>query len=142
MAPDAFEGTRPTIGRAAPILSVLPLNGRVAQKRSRTRKPARRTRKQSADATQELPTRTHADGTGSALAFILVAYAFGTFLGAYTAATISQAHRRGVALTIALIMLGLITLNFAVIPHPMWMVVTGVLIPFPFALLGWKLALR
>jgi hypothetical protein len=77
-----------------------------------------------------------------ALAFILVAYAFGTFLGAYTAATISQAHRRGVAITIAVIMLGLITLNFAVIPHPMWMVITGVLIPFPFALLGWKLALR
>ena len=75
-----------------------------------------------------------------ALAFVLVAYAFGTFLGAYTAATISLAHRRGVAIAIALIMLALITLNFAVIAHPTWMIVVGVLIPFPFALLAWKLA--
>ena len=75
-----------------------------------------------------------------ALAFVLAAYAFGTFLGAYTAATISLAHRRGAAIAIAVIMLALVTLNFAVIPHPTWMDAIGVLIPFPFALLAWKLA--
>lgn len=75
-----------------------------------------------------------------ALAFVLIAYAFGTFLGAYTAATISLAHRRGVALVVATVMLALIAMNFAMIPHPTWMVVLGVLIPFPFALLAWKLA--
>ena len=77
-----------------------------------------------------------------ALAFVLIAYAFGTFLGAYTAATISLAHKRGVALVIATLMLALIALNFSMIPHPVWMVVLGVLIPFPFALVAWKLALR
>ncbi len=78
----------------------------------------------------------------AALAFVLVAYAFGTFLGAYTAATISTAHRRGVAIAVAVVMLALIALNFSMIPHPMWMVIGGVLIPFPFALLAWKLAKR
>ena len=75
-----------------------------------------------------------------ALASVLIAYAFGTFLGAYTAATISRDHKRGVALAIATVMLALIVMNFAVIPHPLWMVAGGVLIPFPFALLAWKLA--
>lgn len=75
-----------------------------------------------------------------ALAFVLLAYAFGTFLGAYTATTISLAHKRGVAHVIAVIMLALIAMNFAMIPHPIWMIVLGVLIPLPFALLGWKLA--
>ena len=75
-----------------------------------------------------------------ALALVLLGYAFGTFLGAYTAATISLAHKRGVALGVATVMLALIAMNFAMIAHPLWMVVLGVLIPFPFALLAWKLA--
>lgn len=75
-----------------------------------------------------------------ALAFVLLAYAFGTFLGAYAAVTISLAHKRGVALVVATVMLALIAINFAMIAHPLWMVVLGVLIPFPFALLAWKLA--
>lgn len=75
-----------------------------------------------------------------ALGFVLIAYAFGMFLGAYTASTISLAHKRGVALTLAVVMLALIVLNFVSFTHPIWMVVIGVLIPFPFALLAWKLA--
>lgn len=78
----------------------------------------------------------------AALAFVLVAYAFGTFLGAYTAATISLAHKRGAAIAIALVMLALIAMNFSVIPHPLWMVIGGVLVPLPFALLAWQLAKR
>lgn len=78
----------------------------------------------------------------AALAFVLVAYAFGTFLGAYTAATISLAHKRGVSIAIAMVMLALIAMNFSVIPHPLWMVIGGVLVPLPFALLAWKLAKR
>lgn len=75
-----------------------------------------------------------------ALALVLVAYAVGTFLGAYTAATISSRHKRGAAITVGLAMLALIVANFAVIPHPMWMVALGILIPLPFALLAWRLA--
>jgi hypothetical protein len=75
-----------------------------------------------------------------ALAFVLFAYAAGTFLGAYTATTISLAHKRGVALAIGLVMLALVALQFSTIPHPVWMVVVGLLIPLPAALLAWRLA--
>lgn len=75
-----------------------------------------------------------------ALGMVLVAYAFGTFLGAFTATTISLAHKRGVAIVIGVVMLALVGLNFAVIPHPMWMVAAGLLIPLPVALLAWRLA--
>lgn len=75
-----------------------------------------------------------------ALGMVLVAYAFGTFLGAFTASTISRAHKRGVAIVLGVVMLALVALNFSVIPHPAWMVVAGLAIPLPFALLGWRLA--
>ncbi|MBP6597385.1 MAG: hypothetical protein KA187_02375 [Arenimonas sp.] len=75
-----------------------------------------------------------------ALAMVLVAYAFGSFLGAYTASLISVRHKRGVAVIVALVMLALVVMNFVLIPHPSWMVVVGVLIPAPFALLAWRLA--
>ncbi|MFY2764183.1 hypothetical protein [Arenimonas sp. MALMAid1274] len=75
-----------------------------------------------------------------ALGMVLVAYAAGSFLGAYTATTISRAHKRGVAIVIGVVMLALVAANFAAIPHPLWMMVAGVLVPLPFALLGWRLA--
>jgi hypothetical protein len=75
-----------------------------------------------------------------ALGMVLVAYAFGTFLGAFTATTISAKHKRGVAIVVGVVMLALVALNFSVIPHPAWMVVAGLAIPIPFALLGWRLA--
>jgi len=74
-----------------------------------------------------------------ALGMVLVAYAFGTFLGAFTATTISRAHKRGVAITVGVVMLALVALNFSAIPHPTWMVVAGLAIPLPFALLAWRL---
>ncbi|HEU0153403.1 MAG TPA: hypothetical protein VFQ84_08675 [Arenimonas sp.] len=75
-----------------------------------------------------------------ALGIVLVAYASGTFLGAFTATTISVGHKRGVAIVVGLVMLALVALNFSVIPHPAWMVAAGLVIPLPFALLGWRLA--
>jgi hypothetical protein len=73
-----------------------------------------------------------------ALAMVLLAYAVGSFLGAGTATAISVRHKRGVAIAVGVVMLGLIGLNFAYIPHPGWMVVVGLLIPLPAALLGWR----
>jgi hypothetical protein len=40
---------------------------------------------------------------------------------------------------LGVVMLALVALNFSVIPHPVWMVVAGLAIPLPFALLGWRL---
>lgn len=74
-----------------------------------------------------------------ALLFPLLAYAAGSFLGAGTATSISQAHKRGVAIVVGSVMLVLVAANFASLPvHPLWMVVTGLLVPLPFALLGWR----
>ena len=86
--------------------------------------------------------RALASSLVAALAFVLLAYAAGSFLGAYTASTISLRHKRGVAVIVGMVMLALVSLNFWMIPHPTWMVIAGVLIPLPFALAGWKLAAR
>lgn len=72
-----------------------------------------------------------------ALGMVLVAYAVGSLAGAYTASSISLRHKRGVAITIGLVMLGLVATLFWKIPHPQWMVIAGLAIPLPCALLGW-----
>ena len=73
-----------------------------------------------------------------ALAMVLLAYAGGSFLGAGTATAISRRHKRVVALAIGVVMLALVAINFAIIPHPIWMIVLGLLVPVPFALLGYR----
>lgn len=74
-----------------------------------------------------------------ALLFPLLAYAAGSFLGAGTATAISRGHKRGAAIVVGSAMLVLVAANFAMLPvHPTWMVITGVLVPLPFALLGWR----
>ena len=65
MAPDAFEGTRPT-GGALSTRGASVLANDKAQKRSCTRKPARHTRKQSAHIAQELQSAARTIRTGSA----------------------------------------------------------------------------
>ncbi len=65
MAPDAFEGTRPT-GGALPTRDASVLANGKAQERSRMRKPVKRRRKQSADAPQELQSAAGTTRTGSA----------------------------------------------------------------------------
>ena len=72
-----------------------------------------------------------------ALAFVLLSYAVATFLAAGTATTISLRHKRAVAIVIGLVMLVLAAINLFVLPHPTWMVVAGLLLPLPVALLGW-----
>lgn len=74
-----------------------------------------------------------------ALAMVLLSYALGTFLAAGTAATLSVRHKRGTALILGAVMVVLAGANFVIIPyHPLWMVVSGLLIPIPMALLGWR----
>ena len=73
-----------------------------------------------------------------ALAMVLLSYAAGSFLGAGTGATVSARHKRGVAILLGLVMTALVAMNFVIIPHPLWMMIVGLLIPIPFALLGWR----
>lgn len=76
-----------------------------------------------------------------ALAWVLLAYAAGAVAGAFTAAKLAPARRSRLPWAIATVLLALIVANFVLIPyHPLWMMVAGVLLPYPFALLGGRLA--
>lgn len=73
-----------------------------------------------------------------ALVIELLALAAASFFGAGTAATISVRHKRLVAAFIGVVLLGLVALKFLILPYPTWVVVGALLIPLPFALLGWR----
>ena len=73
-----------------------------------------------------------------ALGFVLLSYAVATFLAAGTAATISLRHKRAVAIVIGAVMLVLAAISLLALPHPTWMIVAGLLLPLPVALLGWR----
>ena len=73
-----------------------------------------------------------------ALGFVLLSYAVATFLAAGTAATISLRHKCAVAIVIGAVMLVLAAISLLALPHPTWMIVAGLLLPLPVALLGWR----
>lgn len=76
----------------------------------------------------------------TALIIVVLAWALGSIGGGFTAAKISRQHKRGAALAVGIAMVLLVASNFFVIPHPLWMMVVGVLVPIPLALVGRKLA--
>ena len=76
----------------------------------------------------------------TALIIVVLAWALGSIGGGFTAAKISRQHKRGAALAVGIVMVLLVISNFFVIPHPIWMMAAGVLLPIPLALVGRKLA--
>lgn len=76
----------------------------------------------------------------AALVIVVLAWALGSIGGGFTAAKISRQHKRGAALAVGIVMVLLVASNFFVIPHPLWMMALGVLLPIPLALVGRKLA--
>lgn len=78
----------------------------------------------------------------TAMACVIAGYALAALSGGWVAARISRRHPRLAALIVgALVLLGVI-LNYTMIPHPTWMLVSGVLLPVPMAWLGTRLARR
>jgi hypothetical protein len=77
-----------------------------------------------------------------ATALLVLSWTLGTLVGAYVAARIAQAHRRGVALSIGTVLpaLVLVAVFPLQMPHPAWMIALTLLLPLPFALLGRELA--
>ncbi len=76
----------------------------------------------------------------TAMACVIAGYALAALLGGWVAARISRRHPRLAALIVgALVLLGVV-LNYTMIPHPTWMLVSGVLLPVPMAWLGTRLA--
>lgn len=76
-----------------------------------------------------------------ALLIVLAAWAAGALVGGFVAGSVSALHKRGAALTVGFVVLVMVVINIAMIPHPMWMAAAGVLVPLPFAWLGGRWAL-
>ena len=78
----------------------------------------------------------------TAMGFVIAGYALAALLGGWVAARIARAHPRIAAMTVGgLVLLGVVA-NYTMIPHPTWMLVSGVLLPLPMAWLGARLAGR
>lgn len=75
----------------------------------------------------------------AAMALVVAGWTLGAFLGAWVAARIAR-HKLGAALAIgALVLVGVIA-NSAMIPHPSWVTIAGIVLPIPMAWLGARLA--
>ena len=70
---------------------------------------------------------------------VCLAWAVGSFLGAYAAGIISYVHKRGAALSVGVLMTLSIVANLTMIPHPLWMILVGLFAPLPLAFVAWKL---
>ena len=75
----------------------------------------------------------------TAMGCVIAGYALAALLGGWVAARISRAHPRIAAMIVgALVLLGVV-LNYTMIPHPTWMLASGVLLTLPMAWLGARL---
>lgn len=81
-----------------------------------------------------------ADAGPHVLIGVLVAWALGTFIGAWVAVRIGARGPRLHAVLVGLILLALAVVNMLAIPHPTWFWIVGVLLFIPAALLGARAA--
>ena len=72
-----------------------------------------------------------------AFAMVLLGWFLGSFVGAYVARTIAK--RPAAAWAVAMIFMLFTGMNFVMIPHPMWMIAAGLLIPLASAWLALRL---
>ncbi len=76
----------------------------------------------------------------NALAFVVLAWAAGAFVGAVVASRITRKHHQPLAIGIGLVMIVLSATTMFMIPHPVWMMVLAVALPVPTAWLGGRIA--
>ncbi len=72
--------------------------------------------------------------------WVLMAWALASFTGALVASRIGGRRRVGAALCVGGLIVAGVLLNAALLPHPAWMTVAGVLLPVPLAWLAARLA--
>lgn len=75
----------------------------------------------------------------SALALIVFGWLLSSFIGAAVAARIALRYRLPCALLIGALVVAGVIHSAATIPHPMWVIVAGVLCPIPLAYVAAKL---
>jgi hypothetical protein len=81
-----------------------------------------------------------AEAPAGALLLVLVAWAVGTFAGAWLAAWIAKRAQVLHALIIGVLFLAGAVVNMLMIPHPLWFWIPGVLLFLPSAAMGGLLA--
>lgn len=77
--------------------------------------------------------------TGKKL-WVLMGWTVAAFAGGWVAARTSRLHRIGAASAVGLLIVAGVMLNAAMLPHPVWMTIVGVLLPVPVAWLAARLA--
>src|SRR5690606_12001177 len=73
--------------------------------------------------------------TGKKL-WVLMGWTLAAFAGGWVASRISRRHRSGAALAVGALIVAGVVFNTAMLPHPAWMTVAGVLLPLPVAWLA------
>jgi hypothetical protein len=77
-----------------------------------------------------------ADAPATAMALVVASWVLGAFIGGWVAARIARAHPTFAALAIGLLVVVGVVANTAMIPHPLWMTVLGLVLPLPAAWLA------
>ncbi|MBI1303873.1 MAG: hypothetical protein GC172_08810 [Phycisphaera sp.] len=70
-----------------------------------------------------------------ALAVVVIAWTLGAALGAFAACRVGGANCMPLSIAIAVIAVVFVAMNFVLMPHPLWMIAAGVILP-PVAAIG------
>ena len=76
----------------------------------------------------------------ASLLAILVAWALGSFVGGWVAASIARSHQTRCAIIVAILIILSGIANMLMIPHPIWIWIGGIVLPIPCAMAGAQLA--
>jgi len=75
-----------------------------------------------------------------AMLCVVLGYGLAALFGGWVAARIGRQHPSVAALVVGALVLAGVIANYSLIPHPLWMVVVGAVLPLPAAWLGGRLA--
>ena len=91
------------------------------------------------DSEADLARLVESAGMGKQL-WVLMGWTLAAFAGGWVAARTTLRHRLGAALWVGGLIVAGVLLNVALLPHPAWMTVLGVLLPLPAAWFAARLA--
>lgn len=75
----------------------------------------------------------------SALLIVVLSWTSGAFVGAGVAARTNRQRAAGLAISMGVVMVLLVGINLLMIPHPLWMIALGLLLPLPMAIAAGRL---
>lgn len=76
------------------------------------------------------------------LVWVLAGWLLAALCGGWVAARLARVRRMGAAIAVGVLILLGVVLNAWMLPHPLWMLLIGVIAPVPLAWSGGRLAVR